>query len=145
MTLDEFIDMNLKSGQRPIYGRSNRLLKVPGFKHAYIRAAIRYNPDRKQLPCLDLAALSATKPGNGALKRLLWKLKTVYPYLPIYAENVFAPQLQSFFLKIGFKEHPESTLSSYFMVSEGSETQLTRSFWIEQAGQIDLLEPKNGG
>lgn len=97
MTLIEFIERNKF---RPVWPL-NAYVDAPGFESFYVRMTTRYFNRRTIKPVLDIANITAEKPGNGAFKALLNTLWELYPNLSIYVESVQSEQFQGF-----FRRHP---------------------------------------
>lgn len=100
-TLDEF----LKRG--PERFPRNAYVREPGFESLYIRWGAHLI-DGQIVHCLDLANATARKPGKGAFKRLVARLREGRPDLPLYAENVLNEQLIPGLLRLGFRRVADS-------------------------------------
>jgi hypothetical protein len=105
-TLDAFITQALT--KRP----TNSYVKEPGFSSLYVRVANRYIEGKMQAT-IDLANMTASRPGNGAFTRLVERLMSQYEMI-IYVECVLNPRLPSKLVKIGFIRHNNS--NNYYLL-----------------------------
>ena len=100
MTLDAFIQSRLDGKLFP----RNAYVTEPGFSSLYVRLSERYIDGRVQHPVLDLANLSAKKPGNGSFKKLIARLRTDRPELGLFVECVQTERFAQGLLKMGFRD-----------------------------------------
>ena len=105
-TLDAFITHALT--KRP----TNSYVKEPGFSSLYVRVAKRYIEGKMQTT-IDLANMTASRPGNGAFTRLVERLRIQYDLI-IYVECVLNPRLPAKLERMGFVQHNDS--DSYYLL-----------------------------
>lgn len=86
-------------------------LKEEGFKSLYVRYGLRYVNGRT-VTCLDIANVTVTYPRTGTLTRLIQKVRTEFPGLCIYLENVLNVALWDVLVRKGFA--PSTTSSGCF-------------------------------
>jgi hypothetical protein len=114
MSIDEF----LRSGLR------NSHVREAGFSTLYVRYGERYLAGKKY-KTLDLASIEATVPGTGAFKQLVWRLRTHYPHLALFVENVMVLQFEEGLERLGFKREPAygsgSFASCFYMLPTDGE------------------------
>lgn len=112
-TLDEFLSRTTLP--------NNSYVKEKGFKDLYIRRSKRM-VGHTLLNAVDIANVSASRPGNGAFTSLVTKLGRDYPYLVIYVENVLNPRFANKLVSdLGFVEDPRSSheiAKCYYRVPE---------------------------
>ena len=101
-TLDEFIDN--KIGYVP-----NSYVKEPGFHTLYVRRNKRVL-DNTLYDTIDLASLTAKKPGEGAFTKLVGRLTEKYPQYTIYVENVHNERFRKKLESMGFIKHSYGSL-----------------------------------
>jgi hypothetical protein len=86
----------------------------PGFAELYIR--VSWRPfENKMVQVIDLANITASKPGNGAFTKLVAKLRKTYPELGIYVESVLNSRFDAKLLKMGFVERQNSPHNYYLL------------------------------
>lgn len=88
-----------------------------GFSSLYVRIGPRILEEKRIERVLDLAAAEVPeyRRGKGILTKLLQKLRTEYPDLPLYLENVQSERLAYFYRRLGFKEiNPRSELPCFY-------------------------------
>jgi len=111
-TLDEFITQALV--KRP----ANSYVREPGFESLYVRIAKRYI-DGEMQTTIDLANMTASKPGNGAFTRLVERLRDQYGFV-IYVECILNPRLSVKVKRMGFVQHPHDSSSYYLLPKKGN-------------------------
>jgi len=103
------------------YGRElnwpvGRHIQQPGFSSLYVRFGPRYIDRKPWNPVFTIASASATEPGRGSFKALIHQLRTDYPDLTLYLENVLNQQLVPGLARLGFvlapDQHPNVVRSS---------------------------------
>jgi len=113
-TLDEFV---ARRGAWP----NNSYVREPGFESLYVRYTSRSLGNAGMKEVLDVANVTAKKPGGGAFTRLIGRLRTQYPTLGLYVECVhnerFAATLTA---KLGFQENEHSPGSYYWLPQQVS-------------------------
>lgn len=77
-------------------------VKEPGFKTLYVRITKRRLLDREWNAVLDLSSIETVKRGKGTFKKLFKRLRKDHPCLPLYVENVLAPQFDKGLERMGF-------------------------------------------
>ncbi len=98
-TLDEFI-----TGQWAL--AKNTYVREAGFRSLYVRLGSR-NIDGVTYPrVLDIANVTARKPGRGTFGRLLELLEADYPDVAVYVESVLNPRLLGWLPRHGFVQVP---------------------------------------
>lgn len=102
-TLEAFIDDALAGDPR--FPRNSYVLSE-GFEALYVRFTKRFINGKFYWPVLDIANVTAEKPGNHAFKTLLVNLRLRYPNLNIYVEGAQDPRFQDFFRKRDWIEVP---------------------------------------
>lgn len=107
-TLDEFLARGPEKFPRNAY------VTEDGFESLYVRWGF-HMVDGKMLSCLDLANMTATRPGHGAFKALLKKLRSEQPDLPIYVESVLNEKFMAGLPKHGFTYVPNSYPPSFVL------------------------------
>jgi hypothetical protein len=100
MTLDDFIQSRLDDKPFP----RNAYVSAPGFRSIYVRVSTRFVEGKMQGPVLDLANLTAKRPGHGAFKRLIARLRHDWPNLGLFVENVLTERFSQGLLRMGFKD-----------------------------------------
>lgn len=98
MDLDRFLALAFSAWPR----QSNAHVVEPGFESLYVRFNLRYVSGRVRGPVLDLASITAKHPGQGAFKALVARIRTRYPGLDIYVENVLSPRFAAGLAAMGF-------------------------------------------
>jgi hypothetical protein len=91
---------------------SNSYVREPGFSSLYVRVAKRYIEGKMQTT-IDLANMTAKRPGKGTFTRLVERLMTQYGMI-IYAECVLNPRLAGKLVRMGFVQHNDS--DSYYLL-----------------------------
>jgi hypothetical protein len=95
----------------------NAWVTEPGFAELYVR--VSWRPlENKMVQVIDLANITATKPGNGAFTKLVAKLREKYPELGIYVESVLNPRFDAKLLKMGFIERQEAPHNYYLLTTK---------------------------
>jgi hypothetical protein len=108
-TLDAFIAKAKTSQFR------NSWVREPGFADLYVRLIPR-NVAGIERVFLDLANMTAKKPGSGTLTRLVARLRVDYPDLSLYVENALNPRLPAMLVnKLGFKQDPDHPMCFYLI------------------------------
>lgn len=99
-TLTEFI-----ASYEPGYNKRS-YVRERGFSSLYVRIGPRYLGGVLVARVLDLAAAEVPeyRRGKGLLTKLLQRLRTKYPDLTLYLENVQTERLAYFYRRLGFKE-----------------------------------------
>lgn len=80
-------------------------MEVPGFDSLYVRKGPRLFHDVGMVHrVLDLASICvvSTQRGKGLFTSLVTSLRTEYPELTLYVENVLNPRFAAYLPKIGF-------------------------------------------
>lgn len=115
-TLDEFI-CAAQSKKLP----SNSYVKVPGFKSAYLRIGPRYiviAGEGVWYWVLDLASITARKPGKGSFSSLLLWLRENYNDLGLFVENVATDRFAAGLVKkFGFSRD-ENNMGCFHLIGE---------------------------
>lgn len=104
-TLDQFIT----SKSIP-----NAWVDEPEFVELYVRIGPRFLDGKIYPKILDLATVGAEFPGNGAFTRLIQRLRSTYPDLGLYVENVFPEFFRRKLERLGFTSAGDARLPSYF-------------------------------
>jgi hypothetical protein len=107
--LDDFITQALAKSLP-----ANAYVKEPGFDSLYVRVARRHINGELQTT-IDLANMTASKPGNGVFTKLVERLKAQYGLI-IYAECVLNPRLAAKLIRMGFVQHTQHDSSSYYLL-----------------------------
>ena len=110
--LDDFIAQALTK-QWP----ANAYVKEPGFSSLYVRIAKRYI-DGEMQTTIDLANMTASRPGKGAFTKLVERLRAQYGLI-IYVECVLNPRFEAKLVRMGFVQHTQHDPSSYYLLPEG--------------------------
>ena len=95
-TLDDFI----KEHQAKQRFSSNAYVRSPGFRSLYVRMGSRYINGTKHLCVLDIANVTAKKPGNGAFSKLVEDIH--HRGITLYVENVLNERFAAKLLRMGF-------------------------------------------
>lgn len=90
-------------------GFGNAWVTEPGFASLYVRLSARAINGRRYDGVIDLASMTAKRPGSGNLTRLIARLRLAYPTHPIFVENAINPRLPGKLLSLGFVEVEESS------------------------------------
>jgi hypothetical protein len=106
MTLDEFIARGPKPFPRNAY------VCECGFEFMYVRWG-GHLINNKVVWFLDLANIRALEEGKGTFKRLIARLRSEYPTLPLYVESVLNTRLIPGLLRMGFKPISNSSPPSF--------------------------------
>lgn len=86
-------------------GLRNAWVSEPGFSALYVRKA--HGLLRGSLvDTLDLASMEASRPGAGALTRLVERLRADYPARVLFVESVLNERLPRKLLALGFERVP---------------------------------------
>lgn len=115
MTLDEFV-----AEARPRFDRGEPrtgYVNEPGFSSFYMRLTYRYIGG-KRCSCIDIASIVAERPGKGAFKALVARLRARYPEFTIYVESVLNPRFPPGLLRMGFQRMPvpyDDAPGSYYL------------------------------
>jgi hypothetical protein len=97
-TLDQFIAQAVDKWPH------NSYVREPGFASLYVRISRRYI-EGKTRTMLDIANVTAKKPGSGAFTKLIKKLSRKHPELGIFVECVLNPRFGTMLEnKLGFKK-----------------------------------------
>lgn len=101
-------------------GRGNAYVTFPGFKGLYIRRNPRFirNLDIIAEPTIDIANLTAKKPGKGAFTHLFQHLRKEYPHLWIFVECVVNERFAAKLLRMGFVQCTDDFAPSFYMPPE---------------------------
>jgi hypothetical protein len=130
MTLDEFI-------QNTKFFPNSAWVKEIGFSGLYVRKTQRVLDGMLYNNVLDLANISASKPGNGAFTKLVERLCKEYPHLTLYVENVMEPErFGRKLIELGFKR-VESEYSY-------QESEHCNSYWKESVPPSILSDEETG-
>jgi deoxyribodipyrimidine photolyase-like uncharacterized protein len=110
-TLDEFISQGDEAWPK------NSWIRESGFKSLYIRLSKRHLEGELR-SVIDLANITASRPGSGTFTRLVARLRVQYPTLGIYIECVQQPRFSVMLVnRLGFKVNPLDG-SSYYLLSD---------------------------
>ena len=109
--LDDFIAQALTK-----FWPANSYVKESGFASLYVRVAKRHINGKLQTT-IDLANMTASKPGNGAFTKLVERLRAQYGLI-IYVECVLNPRLAAKLVRMGFVQHTQHDPSSYYLLPE---------------------------
>jgi hypothetical protein len=102
-TLDEFI------ARGPNKWPLNSYVREKGFKFLYVRWG-RHSIGGELFVCLDLANAEVKHPGKGTFKKLITRLRSEYPEVNLYLENVLNEKLLPGLPRLGFIRVEGSTL-----------------------------------
>lgn len=91
---------------------ANSYVKEPGFSSLYVRVAKRYI-EGEMLTTIDLANMTASRPGKGAFTKLVERLSSQYKLI-IYVECVLNHRLIGKLVRMGFLQHNDS--NSYYLL-----------------------------
>lgn len=100
-TLDQFIAARLASGRR---WPNNSYVLESGFASLYVRMGPRYIRGEEHPCVLDIANVTAERPGAGAFSRLAERL--LHRGLTLYVENVLNDRFAAKLRRMGFNELP---------------------------------------
>lgn len=119
LTLDELI-LRVLARMHP----GNEYVREKGFSDLYVRITPRLLEGKTRWT-IDLARLTATKPGKGAFTRLVARLRKDHPDMAIYVESVLTSRFADKLARMGFKPAPYSHNSCFYMlpVELSKETQ----------------------
>lgn len=93
MTLDEFItDPHVR----------NQWVAEPGFAGLYVRKGRRLVLDAVYENVLDIADVEAEEKGKGTFKNMIERLRTTYPTMHLYVENVLSRRFGEGLERMGF-------------------------------------------
>jgi len=101
-TLDEFIVGSTTNWP------NNAWVRERGFESLYVRVARRH---------LDIANVTARKPGRGTFTKLLQRLKKDYPHLTIFVESALEQRFRNKLVKWGFVER-EGEPHNFYLLPE---------------------------
>ena len=108
-TLDEFLAQGKNAWPK------NSWVKEPGFKNLYVRISKRSLEGRLR-PMIDLADITASRPGKGTFTRLVERLRVQYPMMGIYVESVLEPRFAVMLVnRLGFKANLTDGRSFYLL------------------------------
>jgi hypothetical protein len=111
ITLDEFLQL----GGYPF----NSYIRLSGWKRLYIRRSNRrLGADSKQHTCIDLANIASSRPGKGAFRRLIARLRRDYPQRAIFVENVLTEQFCEGLRRMGFTEVQDACWGSFYLLPD---------------------------
>lgn len=113
-TLDEFLEKVQASKWR----LGNSYVREPGFRGLYVRYGSKLVGRQIMQNVIVLANITAHRPGKGAFKKLIAKLRQNYPANPIYIENVLEPKFEDGLKRLGFEalsQEFDEGPPSYFM------------------------------
>jgi hypothetical protein len=96
-TLDEFIVAYGQGKYQP-----NLYVKEKGFRSLYVRIGKRWIGDVWCDPTLDLASLTASRPGYGTFTALVKRLRRDYPAMTLYVESVSGERFRAHLRGMGF-------------------------------------------
>lgn len=105
-TLDNFI----KTQSRNAYVRS------AGFESLYVRFGQRYINGIIHPCVLDIANVTAKKPGNGAFSRLVKDLHN--RGITLYVESVMTNRFATKLSRMGFTKEPNREPPSFYLLAE---------------------------
>ena len=81
----------------------NLYVRERGFTSLYVRMTSRWIDQKWHNPTLDLANITASRPGNGAFTALIARLRREYPGMTLYVESASAEQFQKKLVRLGFR------------------------------------------
>jgi hypothetical protein len=115
-TLDQFINTHQ---QKPQGRHSNAYVRVAGFSALYVRMGPRYLCGTVHPCVLDIANVTARRPGNGAFTCLAEDLRR--RGLTLYVESVLNERFAKMLPRLGFTQVPGCVGSpSFFLLSQES-------------------------
>ncbi len=121
MTLDEFIAESTERSDVRL--STNGWVSEHGFKSLYVRRTGRWLEDR-WVDCLDLANITASKPGNGAFKALVARLRLAHPELTLFVEAIGTKRFMDGLLRMGFvRTHESRGVNAYLLGVASPEAQ----------------------
>jgi len=89
----------------------NAYIHHRGWDSLYVRRTQRFG-----FPTIDLANITAAKPGNGAFTKLVKHLRTEYPQLGIFVECVLNKRFEEKLKRMGFDcPHPSDMGASFWL------------------------------
>jgi len=141
ITLDEFI-ANQQNWPRNAY------VKVPGFESFYVRRTERYIEGQKYTNVIDLANITADRPGEGAFTRFVADFRVKHPDMHLYVENALDTRFQGRLLALGFRYvGPTALCPCYFLAAGESTTVADLDIWkvFHELGWTDLWYANPGG
>ena len=80
----------------------NSHVRAFGFRTCYVRISPRYLLGAWRKPTLDLASITAQRPGRGTFTKLLLRLRSTYPDLTIFVESVASLRFRARLEALGF-------------------------------------------
>jgi hypothetical protein len=113
MNLDQFLQQ--AQGAFPV---RNAYVHEPGFKHLYVRYTRRYLDSMICAPVLDIASIEAHKKGKQAFTNLFNHIRTAYPQLYIYVENVLNARFEAKLISLGFIQVGSDDFSPSFYIKK---------------------------
>ena len=108
-TLDGFLTAAARTHLRSAY------VRFPGFKYLYVRCNQRFINGAVVGPVIDIANLTARKPGRGAFTKLFQHLRKVYYHYWIYVECVLNPRFEKKLLSLGFIQQDSGLSPCFYM------------------------------
>lgn len=118
-TLDEFLKTSF----------GNAYVREAGFSSLYVRHASRYLEGRR-IPVLDIANVTAAKPGKGAFTALVARL--LVQGVSLYVENVHNARFAKKLLVLGFLGAPHDPISYYKLAPEPVNRNISETLSKEQ-------------
>lgn len=101
-TLDELIESGKKKKNTP----TNGYVREQGFSHLYIRywPRHRFINGKPTNNVLDIANVASRKPGSGAFTKLIKRLRSEYPDMTLFVENVQTSRFRNKLESLGFSK-----------------------------------------
>ena len=109
-TLDEFIVGSTTNWP------NNAWVRERGFESLYVRVARRHLEGEWRVT-IDIANVTARKPGRGTFTKLLQRLKKDYPHLTIFVESALEQRFRNKLVKWGFVER-EGEPHNFYLLPE---------------------------
>ena len=100
----------------------NSWVRFPGMKNLYVRQSL-YGINSKLVSSIQIANREASKPGNGAFRRLIEHLVFKYPDLAVVVENVHSDLFASILEHMGFDRINFAYLSRHFAINVPKEKE----------------------
>lgn len=111
MSLDEFIRKHNDE-----HFPKNAFVTEPGFSELYVRIGSRFIENSLRKRVLDIARITAEKPGSGRFTQLVSRLQRMG--FTLYVECVLNPRFADKLLRMGFTEVPLQDSKSFYLLNE---------------------------
>jgi len=115
MNLDQFIETAKTQHRLRMH------IFEPGFSTLYVRYTKRWIQGVAYYPVLDLASLEVEEKNRGAFTKLFNRIRSEYPALPLYVENVLTFRFGEKLESLGFVNVGPEICPCYFLKPQGSD------------------------